>query len=150
MQINPNWFQSYDCWMWSCIFSTIEVIWIWINRCKNCCISAILSWVYNRLSPKRQCHWLNFKIQKASQPISAGRGRPAVVEHRRWKLLPVWSSIILSVGCLSHWGRDKMDATSQTTCSSVFSWMKMFEFRLKFHWRLFLRVKLSIFQHCFR
>ena len=29
-------------------------------------------------------------------------------------------------------------------------WMKMFEFRLKFHWSLFLRVQLTIIQHCFR
>ena len=51
---------------------------------------------------------------------------------------------------LTHWGRDKMDAISQTTCSSAFSWMKMFEFRMKFHWSLFLRVQLTIIQHCFR
>ena len=47
---------------------------------------------------------------------------------------------------LTHWGREKMDAISQTTFSSAFSWMKMFEFRLKFHWSLFLGVQL-IFQH---
>ena len=51
---------------------------------------------------------------------------------------------------LTHWGRDKMAAISQTTCSSAFSWMKMFEFWLKFHWSLFLRVQLTIIQHCFR
>ena len=51
---------------------------------------------------------------------------------------------------LTHWGRDKMDAISQTTCSSAFSWMKMFEFQLIFHWSLFLRVQLTIFQHWFR
>ena len=51
---------------------------------------------------------------------------------------------------LTHWGRDKMDAISQTTFSSGFSWMKIFEFRLKFHWSLFLRVQLTIFQHWFR
>ena len=28
--------------------------------------------------------------------------------------------------------------------------MKMFEFRLEFHWNLFLRVQLTIFQHWFR
>ena len=49
-----------------------------------------------------------------------------------------------------YWGRDKMDAISQTTFSSAFSWMKMFEFQLKFHWSLFLRVQLTIFQHWFR
>ena len=40
---------------------------------------------------------------------------------------------------LTHWGRPKMAAISQTT----FSWMKMFEFGLKFHWSLFLRVELT-------
>ena len=43
-----------------------------------------------------------------------------------------------------------MDAISQTTFSSAFSWMKMFEYRLKFHWSLFLRVQLTISQHWFR
>ena len=51
---------------------------------------------------------------------------------------------------LTHWGRDKMADISQTTFSHVFSSMKMFEFRLKFHWSLFLRVQLTKFQHCFR
>ena len=51
---------------------------------------------------------------------------------------------------LTHWGRVKMDAVSQTTLSNAFSWMKMLEFRLRFHWSLFLRVQLTIFQHWFR
>ena len=42
-----------------------------------------------------------------------------------------------------------MVAVSQTL-SNAFSWMKMLEFRLKFHWSLFLRVQLTIFQHWFR
>ena len=37
---------------------------------------------------------------------------------------------------------------SQKTFSNVFSSMKMFEFRLKCHWSLFLRVQLTKFQHC--
>ena len=43
-----------------------------------------------------------------------------------------------------------MDAFLQTTFSSAFSSMKMFEFWLRFHWSLFLSVKLTIFQHWFR
>ena len=31
----------------------------------------------------------------------------------------------------------KMNAISQTTFSSAFSWIKLFEFRLKFHWSVF-------------
>ena len=34
-----------------------------------------------------------------------------------------------SQNVLTHWGRDKMDAISQTTFSSAFSWMRMSEFR---------------------
>ena len=51
---------------------------------------------------------------------------------------------------LTYWGRDKMAAFSQTTFSNAFTSMKMFEFRLQFHWSLFLRVQLTIFQHWFR
>ena len=46
--------------------------------------------------------------------------------------------------------KTKWTPNSQTTCWSAFSWMKMFEFRLKFHWSLFLRVQLTIIHHCFR
>ena len=51
---------------------------------------------------------------------------------------------------LTHWGWDKMAAIFQTTFSNAFFWMKMVEFWLKFHWSLFLRVKLTRFQHSFR
>ena len=50
----------------------------------------------------------------------------------------------------THWGRDKMVTNFQTTFSNAFSWMKMFKFRLRFHWSLFPRVQLAIFQHWFR
>ena len=51
---------------------------------------------------------------------------------------------------LTHWGRDKMAAICQTTFSNAFSWMKMNEFRLGFHWSLFLRFEITIFHHWFR
>ena len=52
------------------------------------------------------------------------------------KLFVAWPQM-----SLTHWGRDKIDAILQTTFSNAISWMKMFEFRLKFHWSLFLRVQ---------
>ena len=61
-----------------------------------------------------------------------GTGRPAG---------PLW---------LTHGGRGKVEAISQTPFSSAFSWMKSYEFWLKFQWDLFLSVHLSIFQHWFR
>ena len=51
---------------------------------------------------------------------------------------------------LTHWGPDEMKNISSATFSNVFSSMKMFEFLLKFHWSLFPRVQLTIFQHWFR
>ena len=54
------------------------------------------------------------------------------------------------MNCLTHWGRDKMAAIFQTIFSNAFSWMKMYKFRLRFHWSLFPRVQLTIFQHWFR
>ena len=47
---------------------------------------------------------------------------------------------------LTHWGWDKMAAISQMTFSNAFSLMKMYEFRLRFHWSLFLRFELTIIQ----
>ena len=44
---------------------------------------------------------------------------------------------------LTHWGRDKMTAVSQTTLSNAFSWMKMLAFRLRFHWSLFQRFQIN-------
>ena len=38
----------------------------------------------------------------------------------------------------------------KTTFSNAFSWMKMLEFRLRFHWNLFRRIQLTKFQHWFR
>ena len=48
---------------------------------------------------------------------------------------------------LTHWGRDKMAAIIQTVFSNAFSWMKIYQFPLRFHWSLFLREQLTIFQH---
>ena len=62
----------------------------------------------------------------------------------------VIQAICFTCTTLTHWGRDKMTAISQTTLSNAFSWMKMLQLGLKFHWNLFPRVQLTIFQHWFR
>ena len=62
-----------------------------------------------------------------------------------WKL-PKISFNVLGADELTHWGRYKMDAILQTTFLNAISWMKMFVFRLKFHWSLFLKVQLTRFQ----
>ena len=60
-------------------------------------------------------------------------------------LMHIYASLGLNE--LTHWGRDKMDAISQTIFSNAFSSMKMFQLRLNFHWSLFPMVQLTILQH---
>ena len=60
--------------------------------------------------------------------------------------------LVMFVSCtkLTHLDRDKMAAKFLTTISNAYSWMKLYKFRLRFHWNLFPRVKITIFQHWFR
>ena len=58
-------------------------------------------------------------------------------------------AMISAPSCVKTLRPRQMDAISQTTFSNAFSWMKMFEFQLKFHWSLFPRVQLTIFQQWF-
>ena len=87
------------------------------------------------------CVWFSVKVTRCHKVIY----NIFRFTHYGW-----WHYISLCLYKLTHWGRDKMDAILQTTFSSAFSWMKMFEFRLKFHWSLFLRLQLTIFHHWFR
>ena len=73
--------------------------------------------------------------------------------YRKWLRQIKWGRCVViwpNECLLIHWGREKMDAISQTMLSNTFSWMKMSWFRLKFHWGLFLRVQLMTSQHWFR
>ena len=77
--------------------------------------------------------------------ISSGHG-PMINElHLKMLMLFIFISCILHQTYLftplTHWGRDKMAFILQTTLSNAFSWMKMLEFGLKFHWSLFLRLQ---------
>ena len=64
-------------------------------------------------------------------------------------IICVFKIWICLISLVADWGRDKMAAIFQTTCSNGFYWMKMYELQLKFHWCLFPRVQLTIFQHWF-
>ena len=43
---------------------------------------------------------------------------------------------------LLHWGQENVAAIFPMTFSNAFCWMKMFQFRTKYHWNLFMRVHL--------
>ena len=79
----------------------------------------------------------------------------SVITHQQfttWKMLCILVLIQDSqpnCPCMTHWGRDKMTAIFRTF-SNAFSWMKMIIFRLRFHWNLFPKAQITIFQHRFR
>ena len=50
----------------------------------------------------------------------------------------------------THLPLDKMTTISQTVFSDAFSWMKIYEFWLRFHWSLFLMFELTVLQHWIR
>ena len=64
------------------------------------------------------------------------------------KWAPCWPHELCYLGTQRGW--DKFTAISQTTFSITFSWTKMYELRLIYYWKLFLRLELPIFQHWFR
>ena len=75
-------------------------------------------------------------------------GLTILSEHFYWNFIQLCCEGFYQV--LTHWSRDKITAIFQTTFSNAFSWMKMYECWLWFHWSLFLGVQLTIFQHWFR
>ena len=71
----------------------------------------------------------------------------------KWPTVSIEVEFMLDIWCmmtLTHWGRHQIDAISQTTFSNAFPRIKMNEIRLGFHWSLFLKFELTIFQHWFR
>ena len=83
----------------------------------------------------KKCRWWQYPIQPS---------RPKTINEAMD--MQKWTGMLK----LTHWGPRQMDAISQTTFSNAFSWMKLFESQLKFHWSLFPRVQLTIFQQWFR
>ena len=104
----------------------------------------------NKLTLVPVMAWGHEAITSSHNPVLCGK--MASLDHNELTLLMLeeeYSSLFgqyhacWSSASLTHWGRDKMAAVSQTTLSNAFSWMKMLEFELRFHWSLFLRVQLQ-------
>ena len=134
---------------WRCGNLTIAPVpakqpwWIWINTsCEfimNGCITT------TKQSTTKPCaYFLGYTVWLLAS--FADRFSP----DKPWLWTRDSTVVICYTTSLTHWGRDKMAAISQTTFSSAFSWMKTFEFWLRFHWSLFIRVQLTIFQYWFR
>ena len=136
-------------------FNRNQYIFIQENAFENvvCCVASISSWP--------QCvkdHIVSF--MRLSLPHNCQPGGISSVTLLPNEWITVKNNITL-LQCgpdathqfppkLTHWGRDKMAAIFQMRLWNVFSLIKMYNFLLRFHWSLFLRVQLTIFQHWFR
>ena len=84
--------------------------------------------------------------------------RPQWVKHKAYILLTVWHiSRHFNTFDIKNVFKNVEHIEAKTNChhsadniSNTFSWMKMYKFYLRFHWSLFLRFELTIFQHQFR
>ena len=115
------------------IFFAIRVTLLYCSRCYE----AILNYLSRK---SKNSHFTTDCIRLNSHALSR--------YHYRNMMRIISDS--LKKKSLTHWGRKRMAAISQRTFSNAFSWMKIYEFQSKFHWSLFSRVQLTIFQHWFR
>ena len=99
------------------------------------------------LSKQSICHWLETPWYSCDVTVVCGRPR-YVLTKTIWLNLMVLN-LVIKLMILTHWSRDKMADTLQTTFSNAFSSTNMFESQSEFHWSLFPRVQLTI-SHLFR
>ena len=87
------------------------------------------------------------RIQNASQKIVEN---PVTRNSAFYQCL--LNNTLSTLNTLTHWVREKMAAIFQTTFSNTYSWTKMYQLRLKFHWSLsrFLRARVTIFHYSVR
>ena len=112
--------------------------------------SWINVWASNREGGDLKRHRAHYDITVMHPAIVAASQTNNRGNMACFRLLFFTSCCWRTDNMLTHWDRDKMAAIFQTKFSSGFSWMKMYEFRLTFHWSLFLAVQFTIFQHWFR
>ena len=102
---------------------------------------------FNTLAPKQNGRQISnvFPWQKLSLSLTKFQlfSPDGTIQNKSALMYVIWALTKLQATF-------RMAAISQTTLSNPFSSMKMFEFRLKFHWSWFPRVQLTIFHHWFR
>ena len=83
-------------------------------------------------------HILDISMKQVIFPIHVfrnGKRNDSTVTSCLWNTNKIlcMDTCLSQQSWLTHWGRDKMADIWQTTFSSAFSWMEMFDFRLKFN-----------------
>ena len=124
-----------------------------------CEIAAILSigtWVnrsplhYNKTHQSEKRWYFYWDVLYEPVPLAIKRDRLWLV----WLLSGYSDRLVWTLGVtritLNTLRPRQMAAIFQTTFSNAFSWMKIYQFRLRFHWSLLPRVKLTIIHSWFR
>ena len=133
--------------------SRVEYQWLWTD------VSFALQWrhngrdsvlnhqphdcLLNSLFRRRSKKTSKFSVTGLCVGNSPGTGEfPAQMASYAENVSIWWRyhgmSCVVTKTYLTHRGRDKIANISLTTFSKAFSCMKMYEFRLRFHWSLFL------------
>ena len=111
-------------------------------------VLVVLNWC-GTSTVKMQCpplveEWRTSVLRGPGWKLNDWRRRRKMSETHSRKNVSPHSKLSITVYDFNNWGRDKMAAFFQTTFSNGFSLMKMYEFRKKCHWSLFLGVQLAI------
>ena len=127
----------------------VSLLFAWVSFCIICLVTGLVFCLLLGGSSD-YAQPITGHVTEVTCPV-IGRAQPELTPSKRQKTGPGEVSDVSLMICshgsckywqyqaiLTHWGRDQMAAIFQTTFSNGFSWMKMYEFRLTFHWRLFL------------
>ena len=141
---------------WEIIFTQIPIqmcFFLWRGlRCKNCEHSGLgiiwlqglwrtlVCWTVRRFHRFYNHMHIKWLICLALFAYT----RPVPCLRMAWLIV---SLVGVAPTVLTHLGRGKMAVISQPKFSNAFFSLKTFEFRLTFHWNLFVREKLTIFHH---
>ena len=87
--------------------------------------------------------WMGNKNQSSTMQPCSTCSRNHVDSQQSYRINMNRREWVIEHKASMNWGREKMVVILQTFWNA-FSWMKMHEFRLIFHWILFLRVQLTI------
>ena len=143
-----NWKPLYDCmtytyniwvlWNIKLFFSGDTGLFLatshYLNQCWNIVDWNKLQWNFNRNSYKR----IHLKM-------SSGKQRPFCLGFNMLTL----ALLMLDTGRITLCEKQLLDimaAISKTVFSDAFSWMKMFQSWLEFHWNMLLGFELPLFE----
>ena len=115
------------------------------------------TWEHSLINERSFGNAVKIELLPASkhEMIATGTSLLKIVYLKYWNRAIPFPFTDTAGGCnaamnKTHWRRNKMPDILQMTFSNAFSCMKMYEFRLRFYWKLFERFQITTSQHWFR